>query len=148
MSNPMAQATDLLKILNRLIEVLRQEIHMLKQMDPSGMQGLQQDKIVLTAAYESMLAQLKQRPETLKSLPAELREQIMALTGEFQNTLTENARALFAVKEANDRLFKAIVLAVEDERTRHNTYSASGSLATAAVTKAAQPMSLAFDQRL
>ena len=145
---PATQATDLLKVLGRLIEVLRQEIQMLKRMDPSGIQNLQQDKIVLTAAYDSLLSRFRESPDMLKSLAPELRDQIMALTTEFQTALTDNARALFAVKEANDRLFKAIVQAVEDKRTQSNTYSASGSLATAAVTSAAQPMSLAFDQRL
>ena len=146
--NPASQAADLLKVLGRLIEVLRQEIQMLKRMDPSGIQNLQQDKLVLTAAYDSLLSRLRERPDTLKSLAPELREQIMALTTEFQTALTDNARALFAVKEANDRLFKAIVQAVEDKRTQNNTYSASGSLATAAAANGGQPMSLAIDPRL
>ena len=148
MTDSMAQATDLLTVLGRLIEVLRQEIEMLKRMDPNAIQNLQQDKIVLTAAYDSLLSRLRENPDTLKSLAPDLREQIMALTTEFQNALTENARALFAVKEANDRLFKAIVQAVEDRRSQSNTYSASGALATAAAANGGQPMSLTFDQRL
>ena len=72
----------------------------------------------------------------------------MSVTSRFQNTLTENARALFAVKEANDRLFKALVKGIEDQRIARNTYSASGTLAGAASAGGGTSMPVAFDQRL
>ncbi|MGF1608283.1 MAG: hypothetical protein ACFCUQ_02725 [Kiloniellales bacterium] len=148
MTDSTAQAADLLKVLNRLIEVLRQEIHMLQQMDPSAMQGLQHDKIVLTAAYESMLAKLRGDPEGLRNLPADMRQQILQLTSTFQTTLTENARALFAVKEANDRLFRAIVEAIEEKRKEGQPYSAGSGNGRSAAARGSQPLAVALDQRL
>lgn len=148
MTDPTAQAADLLKILNRLIEVLRQEIHMLQRMEPSAMQTLQHDKIVLIAAYESLLAKLRSDPGGLNALPQELRQKIMQVTGAFQTTLADNARALFAVKEANDRLFQAIVQAIEEKRSEGRPYSASGALARSAAAHGGQGLAVAFDQRL
>lgn len=148
MTDSTAQAADLLKVLNRLIDVLRQEIHMLQQMDPAAMQSLQHDKIVLTAAYESMLTKLRADPEGLRHLPADMRQQIMQLTSTFQTTLTENARALFAVKEANDRLFRAIVQAIEEKRKEGQPYSASGGSGRSTLARSGQPLAVALDQRL
>ena len=147
MTDSTAQAADLLKVLNRLIEVLRQEIHMLQQMDPAAMQTLQHDKIVLTAAYESMLTKLRSDPQGLRDLPLGMRQQIMQLTGTFQTTLTENARALFAVKEANDRLFRAIVQAIEEKRKEGQPYSAIGGTGPSTAARGGQPLAVAIDQR-
>ena len=148
MSESTRQALDLMKVLTRLIEVLQQEIATLHDMDPSGIQQLQQDKIVLTAAYESLLGQLRGEPEALRNLPQELREQVMQVTRDFQDTLTENARALYAVKEANDRLFNAVAKAVEEQRGHGSAYSSRGSLASGATIGHRGATSVALDQRL
>lgn len=143
-----ASAMDLAKILRRLVQILEQETHHLRAMDPASLRALQQEKSVLTAAYDSMLAQLRAQPALLQGLSADLREEIMQATGEFQRRLTENARALYAVKEANERLFKAVVQAVEDKHNENSTYAANGLLARAAIASNQQPMSVAIDQRL
>lgn len=148
MTDTTQQALDLMKVLTRLIEVLQQEIQTLHEMDPSGIQALQQDKIVLTAAYEAMLGQLRSSPDSLRNLPGELREQVMQVTKRFQDTLTDNARALFAVKEANDRLFNAVAKAVEEQRSHGNTYSARGALTAGAAVSGSLATSVALDQRL
>lgn len=148
MTDAKAQAVELLRVLDRLIQVLRQEIAMLHRMDPSAMQTLQHDKIILTAAYESLLAGLNKEPSALRSLPDELRQRIMHVTSDFQTTLTDNARALFAVKEANERLFKAIIAAVEEQRSESTTYSASGVLAKKASARGGSAAALAYDNRL
>lgn len=148
MSESTRQALDLMKVLTRLIEVLQQEIATLHDMDPSGIQQLQQDKIVLTAAYESLLGQLRGEPEALRNLPQELREQVMQVTRDFQDTLTENARALYAVKEANDRLFNAVAKALEEQRSHGSAYSSRGSLASGATIGHRSATSVALDQRL
>ena len=148
MSESTRQALDLMKVLTRLIEVLQREIATLHDMDPSGIQQLQQDKIVLTAAYESMLGQLRGESEALRDLPQELREQVMRVTKQFQDTLTENARALHAVKEANDRLFDAVAKAVEEQRGQGGSYSSRGALAGGAAIGRRGATSVALDQRL
>lgn len=148
MTNASANAADLLKVLTRLIEVLQQETHFLRQMRPQDMQSLQQDKIVLIAAYESQLARFHAAPEEAQALPSELRARIMDVTSAFQTTLTENARALFAVKEANERLFKLVVKAIEEKRADTRFYAPDGGLAQALPAAIPRPVSIALDQRL
>ena len=148
MSHGTSRATDLLKVLNRLIDVLGQEVALLRAMKPADMQALQQDKIVLTGAYESMVAEIRSNPRLLDDLDPALKEQVVRAAGRFQEVLGENARALFAVKEANDRLFKAVVRALEEKRNESRSYAASGSFTPHARLSSADRLSLALDQSL
>ncbi len=148
MTEVQAQAADLLKVLNRLIEVLRRETELMRQMDPRAMQAVQHDKIVLTAAYESMLQRFRDEPRLLGQEDDALRERIMQASAAFQNTLTENARALWAMKEANDRLFKAIIKAIEEKRDQPSSYSAYGAFAKPGTGGRGQPLPVALDARL
>lgn len=141
-----ASATDLINVLRRLVQILDEETKHLRAMDPAALRKVQQEKSVLTAAYDAMLTQLRAQPTLLQGLPAELREEVMQATGAFQRRLTENARALYAVKEANERLFKAVVQAVEDKHNETSTYAANGLLARATIASKQQPMSVAIDQ--
>lgn len=143
-----SRATDLLKLLNRLIEVLGREIAHLRAMKPAEMQALQQDKIVLTAAYESMVTEIRANPGLLADLDPLLKEQVIQAAGRFQEVLGENARALYAVKEANDKLFRAVVRAIEEKRNEARAYAPSGSFAPHTRLSAGEAVSLAVDQRL
>lgn len=142
------QTTDLLLILNRLIDVLRQELDLLHEMKPRDMQMLQEDKIVLVAAYESHVSQLRKNPDALKNLNPDLRNQLIRTTEVFQKTLAENAQALLAVREANDRLIKAIARGIEEQRTPVSGYSATGSQPRLGVPDRYEPVSVSVDQRL
>lgn len=148
MSHETSRAVDLLKVLSRLTEVLSEEIALLRDMKPAAMQALQQDKIVLTAAYESMVTEIRGNPALLEGLDPALKEQVVRAAGRFQAVLSENARALYAVKEANDRLFKAVVRAVEEKRNESRAYASSGSFAPHARLASADTVSMAVDQRL
>ena len=148
MKQQTARALDLLKVLNQLIEVLCEEIRQLRLMRPSEIQALQQDKAVLTAAYESLVAELRQDTGQLQGLEPELREQVLETSARFQRALTENAQALHAVREANDRLFRAVVRAVEDKRKEGRGYAASGAFAPLSSAASVQPVSVAVNQSL
>lgn len=148
MTQATSRALDLLKILTQLIDVLQEEIHLLRLMRPSEVQRLQQDKIVLTAAYESIVAELRQDPSQLQGLEPSLHEQVLQTSARFQTALTENARALHAVKEANERLFRAIVRAVEDKHKEGRGYASSGAFAPLGSPVAVQPVSVAVNQSL
>lgn len=148
MKHENSRALDLLKVLAQLIDVLHEEIRLLRLMRPGDMQALQQDKIVLTAAYESLVAELREDPTQLQGLELSLREQILQTSARFQTALTENAQALHAVKEANDRLFRAVVRAVEDKRKEGRGYAASGAFLPMTSATAVQPVSVAVNQSL
>ncbi|MCG8360932.1 MAG: flagellar protein FlgN [Kiloniellales bacterium] len=148
MTEATAKAGELLKVLSRLIDVLREETRLLREMDPRAMQALQQEKIVLIGAYESMLKRLTENPGELDDPDGSLRRRIMNASTDFQNTLTENARALYAVKEANERLFKAVIQAVEDSREQPSGYSAAGALTRGGAAALPGSLSVAVDARL
>lgn len=142
------QGTDLLKTTLRLIEILEREIEMLRAMKPSDIQSLQQDKIVLSAAYESQIKALKADPQALKSMSPGQRAELNAAIKRFQATLRENERSLHAAKEATQRALSAIAEEVQRATQRHAGYSAKGMAASPSDTGKSSAVSFAVDQRL
>ncbi len=95
-------------------------------MRPSEMQALQEDKIVLAAAYESQVTALKEHPELLAKLSPDLRAELARAGERFQATLAENERALRAARQATEGLLKTVVEALE-QRDAPAAYSAAGT---------------------
>lgn len=120
-----AAVIDLLETTLRLIDVLEGEIEMLRAMDPAEMQALQQDKIVLAAAYESQLRRLSEQPELAGPLSEELRAELKEATDAFQEVLAANERALRAAKTATDGVLQAVVDAANRQDPRAS-YSPKG----------------------
>jgi hypothetical protein len=116
---------DLLETTLRLIDVLEGEIEMLRAMDPAEMQALQQDKIVLAAAYESQLRRLSEQPELAGPLSQELRAELKEATDAFQEVLATNERALRAAKTATNGVLQAVVDAANRQDPRAS-YSPRG----------------------
>ena len=141
------QATELLTTTLNLIGVLEREIEMLRAMKPSEIQALQQDKIVLSAAYEAQIKALKADPEILKSMPPQKRSELQAAIGRFQATLTENERSLRAAKETTQRALNAIAEEVQLKVHQHAGYSARGMAAASGGSTRPSAVSFAVDQR-
>lgn len=116
---------DLLETTLRLIDVLEGEIEMLRGMNPEEMQALQQDKIVLAAAYESQLKRLSARPDLTGALSDDLRAEFKEATDTFQEVLAANERALRAAKTATDGVLQAVVDAANRQDPRAS-YSPKG----------------------
>ena len=114
---------DLLETTLRLIDVLEGEIEMLRGMNPEEMQALQQDKIVLAAAYESQLKRLSARPDLTGALSDDLRAEFKEATDTFQEVLAANERALRAAKTATKGVLKTVVDTAnrQDPRVSYNT---------------------------
>jgi hypothetical protein len=105
--------------------VLESEIDMLRGMNPEEMQALQQDKIVLAAAYESQLKRLSEQPELAGPLTPELRAELREVTDTFQEVLAANERALRAARTATDGVLQAVVDAANRQDPRAS-YSQKG----------------------
>jgi hypothetical protein len=120
-----AAVIDLLETTLRLIDVLEGEIEMLRGMNPAEMQALQQDKIVLAAAYESQLKRLTDQPELAEPLSQELRAELKEATDTFQEVLAANERALRAARTATDGVLQAVVDAANRQDPRAS-YSPKG----------------------
>jgi hypothetical protein len=137
---------ELLSVTSRLIAVLEREVEMLRAMKPSEMQGLQHDKIVLTAAYEAAARELEANPATARDIAPALREELRDTMQRFHACLAENERALRAAREATDTLLKHIVAEAERQRGQANAYGARGGKAIGVSHNNA--LSLSVDQRL
>lgn len=142
------QAADLLKITSRLIDVLEREIEMLRAMRPSEMQSLQQDKIMLAAAYESAIHALEADPAAAQLMAPSVRAELHEVTERFHRVLSTNEQALRAAREATNRMLKHIVAEAQKQQHGPATYGPA-SLAAAGRNSARRPgVSLTFDQRL
>ena len=146
--NQSERITDFLKITSRLISVLEREIEMLRAMKPAEIQVLQQDKIVLAAAYESQVKSLKEHPELLDNLTPALRAELKAVVATFEKTLVKNEHALRAAKYTTERVLKAIADEIENKRLENASYSANGQVGRKSAAGGRQPVSVSFDQRL
>ena len=142
------QVTDFLKIMTRLMAVLEREIEMLRAMNPKEIQSLQQDKIVLSAAYESQIKAFKADPEILQSVSPGLRADLNAVIERFHAALTENERGLRAAREVSERILRAIADELEKRQNENKGYTPAGPLPGGARGRASQPLSVAYDERL
>ena len=141
-------AAELLTLTTRLIDVLKGEIDMLRQMEPNRMQELQRDKMVLAAAYESAVTRLKGREDDDDPVDPELRNDLKAATEVFHKALRANERALSAAREASQRLLSHIVAEVERQSGQSAGYIASGAVASLAGGRPTAPLSISVDQSL
>ena len=142
------QVTELLTIISRLSNVLEREIDMLRAMKPSELQSLQQDKIVLSAAYEANLKALSEQPEALQKLDPTLRARLKAAVEKFQATLAENERSLRAARDVTDRVLRTIAEELSKRRNETGVYGAGGVPTTPRRATLGEPVSVAVDQRL
>lgn len=148
MNGSSTQVTDLLKITSRLISVLEREIEMLRAMKPVEMQNLQQDKLVLAAAYESALEALGTDPALLETIEPAVRNELREAMERFQTVLSANERALRAARDATDQVLRHIVDEVERQRGTTSGYSASGSVASLSGYAPRKGVAVTLDQRL
>jgi len=140
-----ALAADMLRITSRLIAVLEREIEMLRAMKPSELQNLQQEKIVLTAAYEVHAKALQANPAALDGLDPHLRDELRGAVALFRQTLSDNEAALHAAKEATNRVLQAIAEEIQQKTQGAPSYTArNGTQSTSRVRN--EPVSIALNQ--
>ncbi len=138
----------LIRVASRLIDVMRREIEMLRDMRPSRLDDLHAQKNELADAYEQQVRALASEPEALAAVAPALRQEFAEVASEFNKVLAENESALHATRFAHERLLKAVVEAVGEQRNSLKVYSASGAPArqTHGGRAASEPLTL--DTRL
>lgn len=137
----------LIEVASRLIDLMDREIDILRAMRPAELEGMQQEKADLTAAYEQWYATLDANREAMVLLSPALRGEFEAVAKRFNDTMSKNTRALTAAKVAHERLIGAVVEAVKAER-RKGAYSKAGAMSGGKENAAAEPVSLSLDCRL
>jgi flagellar biosynthesis/type III secretory pathway chaperone len=142
------QIEQLVRVASQLIDIMNREVEMLRAMRVSDIGALQQEKQNLTIQYEDAIAALAAEPDVLQAMEPALRSELAAVATRFDAAVDENARALHAVKVSHDRLLRAIVDAVSEQRSRQRAYTAKGALDNQRTGRRTPPISLTVDQRL
>ncbi|NKB20119.1 MAG: hypothetical protein GKS01_06180 [Alphaproteobacteria bacterium] len=142
------QVEALIRVTSRLIGVLNSEVEMLRAMQVNEIENLQGEKKDLTILYEETIRSLAAQPEALAALEPALRMELSELAGRFDIALAENARALNAVRDSHDRLLKAIVDAVSENRAKEKGYTRDGKLGDQHKGRSTQSLSLSVDRQL
>lgn len=127
--NRTERVSDLLAVTSRLISCMEQEVALLRSMRPSDIASLQADKTRLADAYEAHIAALREGTGDDGPLSPELIQELTRVTERLQAAIAENVRALRAAREVNDKVLKAIVAAVEQDRSMPAAYGPSGPAA-------------------
>jgi len=133
---------------SRLVALMNQEVTLLRVMRVKEIAALQREKQELTVLYEDAVRTLSAEPELLQAMEPAMRSELAELAVRFDEAVSENARALDAVKTSHDQLLQAIVDAVSETRSQQKAYTAQGSLDNPRKARSTSTLSLTLDQRL
>jgi hypothetical protein len=138
---------DFLKIIDRLSGVLERETAILRARKPADLDAVRQEKLTLSAAYESRVRALRSDQSMLATASQDERARLKAAFERFEEALGENERDLRAAKNASDRVLRAIADEVERQRRDNLAYSANGITGTRTRSATHTPVSVAIDER-
>jgi hypothetical protein len=140
-------ATTLIAVTSRLIDLMGREIELLRSMRPREIETIQADKAGLARIYLEHVTQLQSEPSRLNAVESIVRDELCRVTERFEEAVTENARALRAASEANNRLIKVIIEAAEQAQPQHSGYTNSGAAPERSTGKG-HGLSLSINQQL
>lgn len=123
-----SRMADLLAITSRLIACMEREIELLRAMQPKELRQLQQDKTALADAYRAFVLALKEPDAAAESVNDVLRDELAEATERFQASLSDNLRALRAMRDVNERVMRAVVQALEEPRVQVTGYNQRGAV--------------------
>lgn len=112
---------SVVKMAERLIEVLRADIAALEAGCPRDMKTLDPQIQILCAQYTREAARLNRN--ALEAAPADQRARLTATTKEFRDALTLHGRVLTRIRNASEGMIKAVAQEVEKRRNRSRPYS-------------------------
>ncbi len=141
---------DLIVLSERLAELMSEENELLRAMRPEEIAKLQESKENLSRAYEERIRRVAAEPDHVRRLDAETKETLRRSTERLNEAVTRNRIALKAAKEANERLIRAIVNAVQEQQQNLDVYTAAGTTGaqTAPPVRRRAPVSISVNQRL
>ena len=139
---------DLIQVTSRLISVLEREVELLNGKPSPELEALQEEKSVLTAAYESQARSMAGHPELLQALQPVLRAELERVTSRFQSAVSANEMALRAARETTQRVLQAIADELDKNRRDQAGYSATGYGSTTSYGGGEQPISISLDEHL
>lgn len=146
-SNPVG---DLVALTERLSNLLAEENTLLAASRTRDVAGLQADKAKLATAFESQIARIGRQRGLLDEIEPNLKRKLSRVMARAKAMIAENARALRAARDTNQKLLNAIVNAVTERNGKLDVYTATGgrSASLYGARPIAQAVSLSIDQRL
>jgi hypothetical protein len=128
MPKPSSRVTELLAITSRLIGCLQQEMEAIRAMRPEALKQMQVEKIALADTYRAFTLALKEPTDENQAISVALRDELVEATERVQAAVTENLRALRAMRDVNERVMRAVVSALDEKRSSVTGYDQHGSL--------------------
>ncbi len=118
----------LIAVASRLVRLLELETSLLRDMRPGAIRELQEEKMRLVRGYESMASEIRDDPARLAAISEVARAELRDAVSQFEKSAEDNALALAAAQDANERLLKAIVQAATEKTADTKTYASDGGL--------------------
>ena len=141
-------ADSLIRMTDRLSQLMEQEIELLRDRRARDIQDLQVDKESLAAVYQRVINDLQKNPAALDGLDDARRDRLKHAAARLQGAATGNAIALRSAIEANHQLIETIAGAIRDQSNQHAPYTATGRVAHGNGVKAKQNLSVSFNDTL
>lgn len=116
---------DIISITARLAEVLAKEADFLEDMKVGPIEGLQQEKLLLTHALDASHKHFKKHPEILDDANEEELDDLEEVIHIFEAIKAENHRRLTMARSVNQRVVQAITDVVNEKRSK-SSYTKKG----------------------
>ena len=134
-----SRVAELLAITSRLIACLQQEIEFIRSLRPDAVKQMQVEKVALADTYRAFVLALKEPSEETQAISTALKDELVEATERVQAAVTENLRALRAMRDVNERVMRAVVSALDEKRSSVTGYDSRGSLRKGRRSIAAEP---------
>ena len=124
---------------SRLIACLQQEMEAIRAMRPEALKQMQVEKVALADTYRAFALALKEPSGENQAISVALKDELVEATERVQAAVTENLRALRAMRDVNERVMRAVVSTLDEKRSSVTGYDARGALRKGRRNVAAEP---------
>jgi len=139
MPKPSSRVTELLAVTSRLIACLQQEVEAIRAMRPERLKQMQVEKTALADTYRAFMLAMKEPRDDTQAISSALRDELVEATERVHAAVSENLRALRAMRDVNERVMRAVVSTLDEKRSSVTGYDARGSLRKGRRSAAAEP---------
>ena len=115
--NPADRAQALLRLTQRLTDLIREETRLFKDRRPQDALALQDEKSKLANIYRTEVSRARQEPTRFAGAPAAIKAALRDATTAFHDALSENGHVVNALKQVTEGVVKAIA----DEAARQRS---------------------------
>ena len=120
--NPADRAQALLRLTQRLTDLIREETRLFKDRRPQDALALQDEKSKLANIYRTEVARARQEPTRFAGAPAAIKAALRDATTAFHDALSENGHVVNALKQVTEGVVKAIADEAARQRSAGSGY--------------------------